>query len=172
MWCVCSEKPETTSSWGHQVPLLTRMSSKAVEAEQDVLQEGSSYLEAAGSVLLTASLLWWTRCFGSFMHPGPWVGPAGAALAANPASHDVSPSQGALPKGCCAVPCLCEPSWGASLRWAGIAASLPRLWVLARALFVFSSVSNVLCAFLARLISYNALLLQFLSAAQIMAGQT
>ena len=100
-----------------------------------------------------------------------WGGEDGAASAPNPASHHVSLSWLGLRKGNSLRPCSRKPSWASLCVERQIAASLPCLWTLAKTLFVFSSVWNVLCVFLAQLISYNTQLLQFLSAAQIIADQ-
>lgn len=72
-------------------------------------------------------------------------GADGAVSAPNPASHHVSPSRLGLPKGNSLHPCFCKPSWASLCVERQIATSLPCLWMLAKTLFVFSSVSNVLC---------------------------
>lgn len=98
-------------------------------------------------------------------------GADGAALAPNPALHHVSPSWLRLPKANSLHPGFCKPSRTSPHIEQWTAASLPCLWMLAKALFVFSSVWKVLCVFLAQLISYNIQFLQFLSAAQVTADQ-
>lgn len=132
-----------------------------------VRRKASAYLGATGSSPSPSprwqpSPPWWMRCFGSFMGPGPR---GGADLAPNPASHHVSRSWPGLPKANSLCPRSCKPSWASPRAGRQTAASPPCLWALARALFVFSSVRNIPCVSLPRLISYNAQLLLFLSSA-------
>lgn len=102
---MCSEKPGTTSSWGHRVPLFTHMGSKAVGKSNEMCCKKRAptwkpWAGSSGGVLLTVSLPWWMRCSGSFISPGPRVGPAGPALAPNPACIMWALLGQALAQGC------------------------------------------------------------------------
>lgn len=178
---MCSERQETSSSWGRQEPLLLhvcRSDCKAAgKARQCRCAARSELLPGSREQVLV--LVSWLTAVPAVTNEVLWVvngprsqgGADGAASAPNPASHHVSPLWLGLPKVNSLRPCFCKPSWASPHVERQIAASPPCLWMLARTLLVFSSVSHVLCVFLAQLISYNTQLLQFLSAAQIIADQ-
>lgn len=153
--------PQRSQQW---LQGSTRQGNKRCAARSELLP-GS-----CGQVSVSVS---WLTAVPSVMNEVLWVihesriqgGADGVASAANPAFHHMSPSHLGLPKGNSPHPCFRKPSEASPcVEWQN-AASLPRLWALSKTLFVFSSVSKVLCVFLAQLISCNTQLLQFISAA-------
>lgn len=133
MWCMLREarnyiflRPPGASSPAHQQQGRAGKATRC--AARSELLPGS-----CGQVLVPVSRL---TAVPAVMDEVLWVihaprsqgGASWAALAPNPASHHVSPSRRGLPKGCSRLPCLWEPSSGASPRVEQqIAASLPRL---------------------------------------------
>lgn len=90
MWCVLREarnyilREPGASSPAHQQQGRGGKARRC--AARSELLPGSRGQVSGPVSRLAVSPQWGMRCFGSFMHPGPRVGPAGPAWAPNPAS--------------------------------------------------------------------------------------